>query len=72
MHAFKGYVAVLILGPGPICCGPGPIYFGSGPVYFGPGPVKMYRTRAKRLAFEFVRARTGGVDRDGEGEGKDV
>ena len=38
----------------------------------GPGPVKMYRTRAKRLAFEFVRARTGGVDRDGEGEGKDV
>ena len=40
MHAFKGYVAVLILGPGPIYCGPGPIHFGSGPVYFGPGPVK--------------------------------
>ena len=41
---------------------------------FWPWPCqnKMYRTRAKRLAFEFVRARTGGVDRDGEGEGKDV
>ena len=39
MHAFKGYVAVLILGPGPVYFGSGPVYFGLGLVYFCPGPV---------------------------------